>query len=171
MLAADPRAAVRRDRSGAGAGHWVALAADYALGACFEPAVPPAPRAGRCCGPGCSPTPSARCAGVDAFLAEQLAAIPEYQRLAGIAELSAAVDAAKHAAQVRQILSLDRRRRLLPDQPHFSADFPLYGHPLALYARLRERQPVRYGGFRRRRRGTILSFSPELFFERWARGS
>jgi hypothetical protein len=49
--------------------------------------------------------------------------LPEYQRLAGIADLSPGVDAAKYACAGQADSSLDRRRRLLPDQPHFSADF------------------------------------------------
>jgi para-aminobenzoate synthetase/4-amino-4-deoxychorismate lyase len=44
--------------------------------------------------------------------------------------------------------------------------FRIYGHPLALYARLRARQPVRYGGYVEIGEEMILSFSPELFFER-----
>ena len=48
----------------------------------------------------------------------------------------------------------------------FPLTFQLYGHPLALYTGLRERQPVRYGGYVDTAEATILSFSPELFFER-----
>jgi para-aminobenzoate synthetase/4-amino-4-deoxychorismate lyase len=165
--AADPRAAFAAIEAALAAGQWAALAADYALGACFEPAVPPAP-----CG-----RPVLRvwlfadgrlldAPAVADFLAEQLAALPEYQQVAGIAEMSAAVDAATYAAQVRQI------RRWIGDGDcyqinlTFPLTFALYGHPLALYARLRERQPVRYGGFLGCGEETILSFSPELFFER-----
>jgi para-aminobenzoate synthetase/4-amino-4-deoxychorismate lyase len=164
---ADPWAAFGAIEEALARGQWVALAADYALGACFEATVPPAP-----CG-----RPVLRvwlfadarvldAPGIDAFLAEQLAALPEYQQTAGVADLSAAVDAAKYAAQVSRI------RRWIGDGDcyqinlTFPLTFALYGHPLALYARLRERQPVRYGGFLGCGEETILSFSPELFFER-----
>lgn len=44
--------------------------------------------------------------------------------------------------------ALDKRRRLLPGQSDVSRRFPQHlGHPLAFYARLRARQPVRYGAF------------------------
>ena len=51
----------------------------------------------------------------------------------------------------------------------FPLDGLAYGHPLALYARLRERQPVRYGAYLATPERTILSFSPELFFARQGR--
>lgn len=47
--------------------------------------------------------------------------------------------------------------------------FPLSGwfsgDPVALYARLRQKQPTRYGALLALGEETILSFSPELFFE------
>jgi para-aminobenzoate synthetase / 4-amino-4-deoxychorismate lyase len=42
----------------------------------------------------------------------------------------------------------------------------IYGDPLALYARLRARQPGRFGAFVQEGDTTILSQSPELFVER-----
>ena len=148
-------------------GQWVALAADYALGASFEAAVAPALR-GR---PVLRAWAFARGQRLDAtavgeFLSDQLAALPEHLRVAGIAELSAGLDAAKHAALVRRI------RRWIADGDcyqinlTFPLTFEIYGHPLALYAGLRERQPVRYGGYVCTAEETILSFSPELFFAR-----
>jgi hypothetical protein len=85
------------------AGQWVALAADYALGASFEPAVAAAPP-GR---PVLRAWAFAHAERLDAqalqaFLAGRLAAIPEEQRAAGIAELFASVQR-RHAAQVRQV--------------------------------------------------------------------
>ncbi len=48
----------------------------------------------------------------------------------------------------------------------FPLDFSWFGTPLALYARLRERQPVRYGGFVGDATQGLVSLSPELFLER-----
>lgn len=48
----------------------------------------------------------------------------------------------------------------------FPLDFAWFGTPLALYARLRDRQPVRYGGFVGDAQGGVVSLSPELFLER-----
>lgn len=74
--------------------------------------------------------------------------------------------AEEHASKVEQI------RRWIADGDcyqinlTFPIDFRLYGHPLALYARLRERQPVRHGAYIDTQEEILLSFSPELFFER-----
>jgi para-aminobenzoate synthetase/4-amino-4-deoxychorismate lyase len=151
----------------AGDGEWVAVAADYALGACFEPVLAQA-----ALGP-----PKLRAwvfgqahrldaAGVESFFDERLATLSESERMAGVAELSAKLDAAGHAAKVEQI------RRWIADGDcyqinlTFPLEFSVYGHPLALYAGLRERQPVRYGAYVATAEETLLSFSPELFFER-----
>ncbi|WP_313953896.1 aminodeoxychorismate synthase component I [Accumulibacter sp.] len=164
---ADPTVVFRAIEAEIAAGQWVALAADYALGASFEAAVPRSP-------PG---RPILRAwvfadgqaldaAAVGAFLADRLAALPEHQRLAGIAELSAGVDAASYAAQVRQICRWIADGDCYQINLTFPLTFQIYGHPLALYAGLRERQPVRYGGYLCTTDETVLSFSPELFFER-----
>lgn len=125
------------------AGNWVALAADYALGASLEPILAKPP-------PGRTllrawvfeqaewlDPPM-----VHTFLAEQVAGLPEYQRLAGIAELSPGVDAAKHAEQVRQIGHWIADGDCYQINLTFPLTFRIYGHPLALYTRLRERQPL-----------------------------
>jgi len=153
----------------AGNGEWVALAVDYAVGAGFEPALPQ-PAVGDA---GLRAWVFGRCQrldarAVDAFLAERLAALSEHERIAGVADLSCAQGAASYAAAIGQI------HRWIVDGECYQINFtfPLvfrhYGHPLALYARLRARQPVRYGGFIATPDETFLSFSPELFFERCA---
>ena len=48
----------------------------------------------------------------------------------------------------------------------FPLSFDWFGTPLALYAKLRQQQPVRYGGFVGDGAGGIVSLSPELFLER-----
>ena len=164
---ADPALLFRTIEAELAAGHWLALAADYALGASFEPILAAEP-----------PTrPLLRVAvfargewlnahGVATFLAAQLAAIPEEQRLAGIAEARPAVAAAEYAQQVRQVCRWIADGDCYQINLTFPITFTLYGHPLALYARLRERQPVRYGAYVAIGEETILSFSPELFFAR-----
>ncbi|MBK7356944.1 MAG: aminodeoxychorismate synthase component I [Propionivibrio sp.] len=148
-------------------GEWIALAADYALGECFEPSVPLSQT--------CRPMLRAWVFGqarrldpgaLEAFISERLAEIPEHDRVAGVAHLSAALDAAAHAAKVEQI----RRWIAAGDCYQINLTFPLafrlYGHPWALYARLRARQTVRHGAYIVTPEETLLSFSPELFFER-----
>ncbi len=149
------------------AGEWVALAADYELGACFEPAVPrlnndrPLLRAwvfGRAV--------RLEKDAVDACLAALLEQLPEHERVAGVAEVRPALNAGDYALRVEQI----RRWIAEGDCYQINLTFPLgfrhYGHPLALYVALRRRQPVRHGACLFAPGETLLSCSPELFFER-----
>ena len=149
------------------AGAWVALALDYDAGPGFDAALAARP-GGR---PGLRAWVFDGAAKLDAqataaFLQERVAALPEWQRVAGIADVVPSLDAAAYRAKVERI------RRWITDGDcyqvnlTFPIDFTAYGHPLALYARLRERQPVRYGGCLLAPDRSILSFSPELFFER-----
>jgi len=148
-------------------GEWIALTADYALGACFEPAagLPAVQRPLlRAAIFGCGERLAAPAA--DAFLAERLAALPEHERSAGIAELSTGMDAARYAVAVEQIRGWITDGDCYQINFTFPLDFRVFGHPLALYTGLRERQPVRYGSYLATPEATVLSLSPELFFER-----
>lgn len=163
----DPGPVFEAIEAAARRGEWVALAADFALGDCFEPAVTSA-RAGRpllrawVFGQAC-PLDSV---ALEAFISGRLASLSEQDRIAGVADVAPALDGAGHASRVERI------RRWIADGDcyqinlTFPLDFRVYGHPLALYARLRERQPVRYGACIVTPEETLLSFSPELFFER-----
>ncbi len=161
------------------AGEWVALVAGYALGACFEPAAPRAASAQ----PPLRAWVFARGEQLDgraiaSFLASRLALLPESERTAGVAGVAGAcgapgfsefLQAPDFATYARAV---ERIRQWIGDGDCYQINFtfPLcfrvFGHPLALYARLRERQPVRYGGCIVTPEETLLSFSPELFFER-----
>ena len=154
-------------------GEWLALAADYELGACFEPAVAqhPLPPSGRSCLSAWLFGKAQRfdADGVRRFLAAQLAGLAGHERVAGVAELHAGLDAGRHARGVAQIKRWITEGECYQINYTFTLDGVLYGHPLALYARLRERQPVRYGGFLALPGATVLSLSPELFFARRGR--
>ena len=165
--AGDPAGVFSAVEAALAVGRWVALAADYALGARFEPAVAPA----------APDRPVLRAwvfadgerldaTAVAAFLAKRLAAIPEQDRWAGIADVRPTLDAAQHALQVGQIRRWIAEGDCYQINLTFPLTFRIYGHPLALYAGVRERQPVRYGGYLDTAEATILSFSPELFFAR-----
>ena len=151
-------------------GEWAVLAADYELGACFDQAMA---RRGASC-PRLRGWVFGRAERLDAdalerHFAARLAGMPAHDRVCGVADAVFALDAASHAAKVEQI------RRWISDGDcyqvnlTFPVDFTIFGHPLAFYARLRARQPVRYGAFVLAPEATILSFSPELFFERRGR--
>ncbi len=154
-------------------GEWLALAADYELGAHFEPAVArhPLSPTGRSC---LTAWVFGKAQRLDAdavrrFLAVRLADLAEHERVAGIAELRANLDAERHAQGVAQIKRWITDGECYQINYTFALDGVLYGHPLALYARLRQRQPVRYGGFLALPGATVLSLSPELFFARRGR--
>ena len=148
-------------------GEWVALAADYGLGACFETTVPPSDqarpvlRAWLFAG-----ARSLEAQEVAAFLDERLSCLSEHERVSGIAELTPALDAGSYAQKVEQVRRWIAEGDCYQVNLTFPLDFRVYGHPLALYARLRGRQPVRYGAFISMPGETVLSLSPELFFER-----
>ena len=152
--------------SAAAPGEWVAVSADYGLGACFEPAAGlTAGGALRACVFGAAQRLDAT--AVTAFLEARLAELSEQERVAGVAEVKIGLSAEEYGRKVGQI------RQWITDGDCYQINltFPLrfrhYGHPLALYAALRQRQPVRYGGFMASPDGgTLISLSPELFFER-----
>lgn len=148
-------------------GKWLALVADYALGATLEPAICPDAAA----------KPLIRAwvfgqhqrlgpAEIKAFLDENLARLTESERMAGVADLSPALTPASYTSAIQRIREWITDGDCYQINFTFPVDFRLYGHPLALYAGLRERQPVRYGGYLSTPEETLLSFSPELFFER-----
>ena len=151
------------------AGQWVALVCDYELGASFEPSAPryqtsrPLLRAWI--------FDRARwldAAEVDAFLSGYLSGLTENRRVAGVADVASALAQREYEEKVEQV------RRWIADGDCYQINltFPLtfryFGHPVALYAALRQRQPVRYGACISAPGETVLSFSPELFFQRTA---
>lgn len=98
-------------------------------------------------------------AAVEAWLIQHAEAAPS-----GIAQLRPGLDEASFCHAVETI----QRYIEAGDTYQANLTFPLhlqaYGDPLALYAKLRARQPVPYGAFIKMPNGQhILSLSPELF--------
>jgi len=85
---------------------------------------------------------------------------------AGVGELSPAVEESCYRRAVERIKQFIHDGDCYQVNYTFPIEFSWFGSPLALYARLRKRQPVRYGGFVGSPRGGIVSLSPELFLER-----
>jgi para-aminobenzoate synthetase/4-amino-4-deoxychorismate lyase len=85
---------------------------------------------------------------------------------AGVGGLQPAIDEAAYNATVSRIKRLIFAGDCYQVNFTFPLDFSWFGSPLALYARLRERQPVRFGGFVGDARQGLVSLSPELFIER-----
>jgi len=82
-----------------------------------------------------------------------------------IMDLTPGHDRAEHVAKVRRVLALIRAGDLYQANLTFPMRFRYAGEPLALYAALRARQPVAHGGVVATGETTVLSVSPELFFE------
>lgn len=107
-------------------------------------------------------------AAVEQWLRERIAALPPAQasQPCGLARLRAGIERADYDA------ALDRIAQRLRAGETYQINFtwPLhglaYGHPLALYAALRQRQPTRYCCLARLAGRWVLSLSPELFFAR-----
>lgn len=147
---------------------WTVVALDYELGYLLEPKAAPA---------GWQPDstrPLARfwrfghgsvlsASVAEAWLAEQgsLAA-------AGIGGLHSAISESDYFAAVQRIKHLITEGDCYQVNFTFPLNFEWFGSPLDLYRRLRQRQPVRYGGFVGDSRLGLVSLSPELFLERRA---
>jgi para-aminobenzoate synthetase/4-amino-4-deoxychorismate lyase len=86
----------------------------------------------------------------------------------GLAGCAPGIDENRHAAAVDRIRDYISAGDCYQVNFTFPLTFQWFGHPLAVYARLRERQPVRYGGFLGDAAGGVVSLSPELFLERRA---
>ena len=81
-----------------------------------------------------------------------------------IAKVRLGNDRAAHVAKVRQVLHLIGAGDVYQVNLTFPLRFHYAGDPLSLYAALRSRQPVAYGGVAALGDKTILSVSPELWF-------
>lgn len=154
----------------AAAGQWAVLAMDYEFGQVFEP------RAGTTPAPE-SPRPLARLyrfahcqtlarPAADGWLTQALAELPEAERCAGIGALRYGIDEAAYARAVQAIRDWIAAGDCYQVNYTFPLDFTWWGHPLALYAALRDRQPVRHGGLLVAPGETVVSLSPELFLAR-----
>ena len=106
--------------------------------------------------------------GVAQWLQQQLAALPAplVDQPCGVARLQAGITQLDYNAALARIAAHLRAG----DSYQINFTWPLqglaYGHPLALYAALRQAQPTRYSCLAKLGTRWILSFSPELFFAR-----
>jgi len=108
----------------------------------------------------------AGCRRLNAAEAEDWCARMAGDAAAGIGGLNEAISEEAYREAVQRIQSLIAAGDCYQVNFTFPLDFTWFGSPAGLYARLRERQPVRFGGFIGDARGGIVSLSPELFVER-----
>ena len=148
-------------------GWWTVAALNYELGYLLEPAAAP---------PG---WPAAEGGGLATFwrferclvldpdgAADWLAAQAGVGEAAGIGGLELAISEKNYMAAVDRIRDYIFAGDCYQVNFTFPLNFEWFGTPLGLYSRLRQQQPVRYGGFVGDTAGGIVSLSPELFLER-----
>ena len=105
-------------------------------------------------------------AEVDTWLETQLAQLTDDQRVSGVASCTDSITEAQFQSDVERIQEWIRCGDTYQINHTYRIQGEIYGDPLALYARLRARQPGRFGAFVHEGDTTILSQSPELFVER-----
>ncbi|WP_108469129.1 bifunctional chorismate-binding protein/class IV aminotransferase [Polynucleobacter difficilis] len=105
-------------------------------------------------------------AEVDAWLEIQVAQLKDDARVSGVASCTESITQAQFEADVERIQEWIRCGDTYQINHTYRINGEIYGGPLALYARLRARQPGRFGAFIQEGDTTILSQSPELFVER-----
>ena len=103
---------------------------------------------------------------VDAWLEIQLTQLNGDARVSGVASCTESITQAQFQSEVEQIQEWIRCGDIYQINHTYRIRGEIYGDPLALYARLRARQPGRFGAFVQEADTTILSQSPELFVER-----
>ncbi|MDD5297073.1 MAG: aminodeoxychorismate synthase component I [Rhodocyclaceae bacterium] len=151
-------------------GRWAILAADFEAGYWFEPRL--APRVADQGRLRAWIFPSRECLDreqADAFISGRIAQLAEAARVAGIAQVRESLSEQAFARAIGRIRDYIAAGDCYQVNFTYGLDFRTYGHPLALYERLRQTQPVRYGACLALPGLTALSLSPELFLERRGR--
>ncbi|HSG23011.1 MAG TPA: chorismate-binding protein, partial [Azonexus sp.] len=145
---------------------WAVAALDYELGYLLEPKAAP---------PGWHPLASrplarfwrfAQARSLSADEAENWLAGHISDAAAGVGGLQPLISENDYLATVDLIKHLISEGDCYQVNLTFPIEFEWFGAPLDLYARLRQRQPVRYGGFVGDSQQGLVSLSPELFLER-----
>ena len=103
---------------------------------------------------------------VDAFIENGIRVLEPDTQIAGVANLQFSVDKEQFTSDIKTIQEYIRNGDTYQINHTFRITGETYGDPLALYARLRDRQPGRFGAFIAQDSNFILSQSPELFIQR-----
>lgn len=102
-----------------------------------------------------------RDADVQAWLADHAG-----QGAGGIGGVQPSIGESDYCSAVERIQQFIRDGDCYQVNFTFPIEFSWFGSPAKVYEALRQRQPVRYGGFVGNRQAGIVSLSPELFLER-----
>lgn len=105
-------------------------------------------------------------ADVDTFITKKIATLELEAQAAGVANLLLSIDQDQFTTDIQTIQEYIRNGDTYQINHTFRITGEVYGDPLSLYARLRERQPGRFGAFIVQDSNFILSQSPELFIQK-----
>ncbi|QWD99594.1 chorismate-binding protein [Polynucleobacter sp. JS-Mosq-20-D10] len=105
-------------------------------------------------------------ADVDTYIEKKIATLDPEAQVAGVANLVFSVNQEKFTSDIQTIQEYIRNGDTYQINHTFRITGEAYGDPLSLYARLRKRQPGRFGAFIAQDSNFILSQSPELFIQK-----
>lgn len=103
---------------------------------------------------------------VDAYLKNSIDNLESESQSAGVANLQFSINQEQFSSDIQTIQDYIRNGDTYQINHTFRITGKSYGDPLALYARLRARQPGRFGAFIAEDLTCILSQSPELFIQK-----
>ncbi|WP_353431571.1 bifunctional anthranilate synthase component I family protein/class IV aminotransferase [Polynucleobacter sp. MWH-UH23A] len=103
---------------------------------------------------------------MDSYIATELKALSNMEQLSGIMHLEDSMDETRFCEDIEKIQEYIRSGDSYQINHTYRINGNVYGAPLALYSRLRKRQPGRFGAYIAKDNHYILSQSPELFIER-----
>ncbi|MBU3617184.1 bifunctional chorismate-binding protein/class IV aminotransferase [Polynucleobacter sp. JS-Polo-80-F4] len=103
---------------------------------------------------------------VDLCIKQKLASLDQSQRNAGVMGIQESLNEAQFSSDIAAIQEYIRNGDTYQINHTYRIKGKTYGAPLALYSRLRDRQPGRFGAFIEHDGSFLLSQSPELFIAR-----
>ena len=103
---------------------------------------------------------------MDTLISSRLEQLGETHRLAGVLDIVESLDETQFTADIAAIQEYIRSGDSYQINHTYRLKGKTYGSPLALYSRLRDRQPGRFGAYIEDGNTYLLSQSPELFIAR-----
>jgi para-aminobenzoate synthetase/4-amino-4-deoxychorismate lyase len=103
---------------------------------------------------------------VDTFIEQRVSSLESESQITGVAHLHFSTDEEQFNTDIETIQEYIRNGDAYQINHTFRITGEAYGDPLGLYARLRSRQPGRFGAFIKSESNYILSQSPELFIQK-----
>ncbi|MBU3609453.1 bifunctional anthranilate synthase component I family protein/class IV aminotransferase [Polynucleobacter wuianus] len=103
---------------------------------------------------------------LDLLIDQELAKLGESEQIAGVLDVQDSITEQQFFADIAKIQEYIRNGDTYQINHTYRITGKTYGSPLALYSRLRERQPGRFGAYFEQDSHYLLSQSPELFIER-----